>query len=164
MMMYRSLSIQSFSYMLEVFPRHLELQIRNDSSQPCQNNSKKLVARTRNNPISAPFALPAALFFVVALGVVELTACTCVVVTTVTIGFTVLAGKVVPKIVEAGSVRADNEVRGTEFVTYCPETNVKIVFGTKTVSWDTKPTTVLGDTITGGTTLPGIVVVNVRVT
>jgi hypothetical protein len=87
-----------------------------------------------------------------------------VVVTTVTIAFTVLAGNVVPGMIEAGSVTADREVTAPVLLTYDPETNVKIVFGNNIVSCDTKPEAVLGDRVTAGTTLPGIVVVYVWVT
>lgn len=74
-----------------------------------------------------------------------------------------LAGKVVPRIVEAGSITADNEVTGSVSVTYVPETNVKTVFGTNIVSCDTTPEIVVGEMVTAGTTLPGRVVVYVRV-
>lgn len=83
------------------------------------------------------------------------------VVTTVTIALTVLAGNVVPGMIEAGSVKVDSEVTAPVLLTYDPETSVKIVFGNNIVSCDTTPETVLGDMVTAGTTLSGIVVVYV---
>ncbi len=91
-------------------------------------------------------------------------ACTSVVVTTVTIGFAVLPGNVVPGIIEGDSVTVDKEVTATALRTVSPAISVEIVVGSKIVSWETIPETVLGEIVTGGTTLPGMVVVYVRVT
>lgn len=66
--------------------------------------------------------------------------------------------------IEGDSVKVDREVTATVLRTASPAISVEIVVGSKTVSWETVPESVLGEIVTGGTTLPGIVVVYVRVT
>jgi hypothetical protein len=66
--------------------------------------------------------------------------------------------------IEGGSVAVDKEVTAIALRTASPAISVEIVVGSKIVSWETIPETVLGEIVTGGTTLPGMVVVYVRVT
>jgi hypothetical protein len=66
--------------------------------------------------------------------------------------------------IEGDPVTVDREVTAPVLRTASPAISVEIVVGSKTVSWETVPESVLGEIVTGGTTLPGIVVVYVRVT